>query len=144
MRMQLTMTGGCLGDKPEPVEAAQHPITHATFVKMHKSARWLQYVVTANKNHKTLKPSALLETILQKIHRPSDHGDGPLEEDDAMQALDYDADANSPPDANASRAPDRRIPLNAIVDLAMPTLCPSARAHPDPDMRTIKVWYRGR
>ena len=146
LRMQLTCTGGCLGDKQEPVDSAQHPITHATFVKMTKSQRWLQHVITARLSHKSLQSTTLLETILQKMMAPSDHGYGPPPEDDRMENLDYDADDDSPPDANASiaRAPVRRIPMNTIIDLAMPQVCPTAQVRPDGVMRTIKLWHRGK
>ena len=152
MRLQLTCTGGFLGGKQEPVDAAQHPITRSTFVKMTKSSRWLQRFVTSRVNHLSLQSTTVLDTLVQKMLASSDHGDGPPEDDARMQELEYEADEaatdDSPPDANnAPSAPKRAkptVPMNAIVQIAMPEVCPAAQLVPDGKMRTVKLWYRGR
>ena len=148
MRMQLTCAGGCLGGRTEPVEAAQHPVTRNTFVKLIKSARWLQRFVTSRIHHSALQPTTLLETLTAKFNG-SDHGDGPPDAEDArMEELAYDddddADGDSPPDASAAINPKiKRIPINAIVTIDMPEICPTAHVNPDERIRGVKLWNRG-
>ena len=147
VRMQLTCTGGLLGKRQEPVDAAQHPITHGTFVKMTKSQRWLQRIVTGVVQHTALNSCALLDTLVKKMMAYGGHGNGPpLDEDGLMSELAYDDDVNDPPAANASNASSQssHIPLNAILEVAMPAICPTAHVHCDGKTRTVKLWYRGK
>ena len=147
VRMQLTCTGGMLGKKQEPVDAARHPITHGTFVKMTTSDRWLQRMVTGLTGNTCLASTTLLRTLVNKTMASRDHGNGPpSDQDDPMNELVYDDAGNSPPDANASRASATasRIPTNAILEVTMPELCQTGRVHCDGKTRSVKLWYRGK
>ena len=147
VRMQLTCTGGMLGKKQELIDAARHPITHGTFVKMTNSDRWLQRMVTGFTGNTCLASTTLLRTLVNKTMASRDHGNGPpSDQDDPMNELVYDDAGNSPPDANASRASATasRIPTNAILEVTMPELCQTGRVHCDGKTRSVKLWYRGK
>ena len=149
-QMQLTSTGGLLGKKSEPVECDVHPVTKCTFVKVTKSQRWLQRLVAGIVNNQSLSSTTLLETITEKMMTASDHGDGqdcPPDADDPMIDLEYDGHGHGFPDDNPSSAPPplstKRIQKNAIVEVNMPLVCPTASAHGNGQERRIKLWYRG-
>ena len=128
--MQLTGTGGLLGKKSEPVEAAQHPTTKATFVKMTKSQRWLQRMGAGCVQNCCLNSTTLLDSLIDKMMAAGDQGDGPAAEDDPMHDLDYDDHGDGPADAEASAAPvpKKRLVMNTVVRITMPEVCPTATA----------------
>ena len=143
-QVQLTATGGLMGKRSEPVESDVHPITKGTFVKVTKSQRWLQRLVAGVVNNGSLSSTTLLEMLTEKMMTTSDHGDGksdPLDADDPMIDLEYDhhGDGNSDPPSTKRLEKQK----DAIVEVNMPLVCPTASAHGNGQERRIKLWYRG-
>ena len=87
--MVLTTTGGLLGKQIEAVEARTHGPTNTRYVKLVKSSRWLQRIVTGATTGRCLAQTTLLEDLTKKSAECSP-GDGSGSSDSLMDSLEFD------------------------------------------------------
>ena len=87
--MVLATTGGLLGKQIEAVEARTHGPTNTRYVKLVKSSRWLQRIVTGATTGRCLAQTTLLEDLTKKSAECSP-GDGSGSSDSLMDPLDFD------------------------------------------------------
>ena len=142
LQMQLTSAGGLMGKTSEPVESAVHPVSKTVFIKMNKSQRWLQRIVSGSVGARSLDATNMLETLTSKIDRgkivnPSDHDDGPEKPDALMAALDYEGEKPAVVTAE-------KVKTNSIVKVNMPEVCPTASVRGDGPKREVTLWFRGK
>jgi hypothetical protein len=142
LRLQLTCTGGLLGKRPEPVETAMHPVLNKPFIKMSKSQRWLQRVVSGTVCARALDSTKLLETLCSKIEGGTvvecdGHGDGPEAADALMNALDY-------VETQPAKVSVRKVKVDSVVKITMPEVCPTASVHGGGPTHEITVWFRSK
>jgi len=152
LKSQFVATGGLVGKRTEPVTAAVHPITKGVYVKLTITSRWLQRMVAGRCDNTCLSSTTVATVLFDKML--SAHGNVPQASDDQMQALYEDDDnANDHGDGLAVAAvipplsqspPSTNIPMNTILTVAMPAICPTADAIVDSTERLVKLWYRGR
>ena len=140
--MRLNSVGGLLARQSEPVISSLHGPSNTHFIKLVKTQRWLQRLVTGTKCNHALNETTLLEDLIQKVINGDCSvvaGIPDATDDDALLAsLDYDT-----PVVAAPVAKKPKIEKNSIVTVTMPELCPTASVRGGGSTRSVKLWYLG-
>ena len=106
--LRLTSTGGLLARQNEPVICSLHVPISTYFIKLTKTQKWLQRIVTGTRCNHALNETTLLEDLIQKVNG-GDCSIGGVDipdvvDDDALIAsLDYDTPVVTEPPAKKAK-----------------------------------------